>query len=347
MKVRIRQHDQPIDVSTGETVLAAALRLGLRYPHGCTQGNCGSCKSRLLAGRVDLMPYSRHALSDAERADGLILACRARPETPVELAWLADMSGQDDTPRHPVQYLRCRVTSVAPATHDISIVRMVADGDGTLAFSAGQYAAVTFDGQAPRDYSMANRPDQPTLEFHIRAVADGTTSAFVARDLRPGAAAVIDGPFGGCWLRDHHPGPVLALAGGSGLAPIHSIVDTALLRGVRQPIHLYLGARAEADVYDEDRLRGLAERHRNLHVNVVLSAPAGPTDRRVGYLHEALAADFPRLLDATAYIAGPPKMVAALRKTLNGLGVAEGAIHADAFHSAEDMLSGVVEAPGR
>lgn len=346
VKVRIRQHDAPLDVRPGETVLEAALRRGLRYPHGCKQGNCGSCKSRLLAGRVDLKPYSPLALSDAEREDGLILACRARPETPVEVAWLAHMSSEaDEAPRHPMQHLVCRVVSVEPATRDITVVRLAPLDGGHFAFSAGQYAAVTFAGQAPRDYSMANRPDQAELEFHIRAVANGATSLFVARDLRAGSTAVVDGPFGRCWLRDHHPGPLLAIAGGSGLAPLRSIVDTALRRGVRQPIHLYFGARDEADVYGEDELRDLAARHRNLHLAVVLSAPRTPTDRRTGPLHAAVAADFTTLVDATAYLAGPPDMVAAVREALRGLGVANSAIHADPFHSAEEMLAGPDAAP--
>ena len=70
-RVTLRQHDQAIPVEMGETILQAALAQGIAYPHGCQSGNCGACKSRLLAGEVDLMPYSDYALTSEERANGL------------------------------------------------------------------------------------------------------------------------------------------------------------------------------------------------------------------------------------------------------------------------------------
>ncbi len=70
--VSIRQHDSPVPVEIGQTILEATLTLGVPYPHGCRSGNCGSCKSRLFAGDVEMSPYSEYALSDDEKADGRI-----------------------------------------------------------------------------------------------------------------------------------------------------------------------------------------------------------------------------------------------------------------------------------
>ena len=87
---------------------------------------------------------------------------------------------------------------------------------------------VTFDGLPARDYSMANQPGRACLEFHIRHVPGGATSEHVARSLKVGDKVSVRGPLGSSFLREGHPGPILAVGGGSGLAPIKSIVETAL-----------------------------------------------------------------------------------------------------------------------
>jgi naphthalene 1,2-dioxygenase ferredoxin reductase component len=79
-RVTVANLPAAFDVRRG-TILEAALDAGLPFPHNCRSGNCGSCKSRLLEGRVDMLPYAKDALNAAERSDGLVLACRARPRT--------------------------------------------------------------------------------------------------------------------------------------------------------------------------------------------------------------------------------------------------------------------------
>src|SRR5687768_14007682 len=96
-KVRIAKADRTIEVPTGATILAAALDSGVDYPFGCQSGNCGACKSHLLSGEVSLEGYSEFALSDDEKARGLILACRAVPWADCEVAWLEE----DDLIVHP------------------------------------------------------------------------------------------------------------------------------------------------------------------------------------------------------------------------------------------------------
>jgi ferredoxin-NAD(P)+ reductase (naphthalene dioxygenase ferredoxin-specific) len=331
----IRQHDARVAVEIGQTILEAALAAGVAYPHGCRSGNCGACKSRLEAGEVELTPYSEFALSAAERQDGLILACRAVPWSDVEIAWL----DADETILHPLRYLTCRVVALDDATHDIKRLRLAIEAGGPFSFSAGQYAALTFAGQAPRDYSMANRPDEATLEFHIRRTAGGSASAYVAETLRIGDTVKVEGPFGSSFLRERHTGPILAIAGGSGLAPIKSIVESALAAGTAQPIDLYFGIRAERDLYLEAYFRALEARHGNLRFIPVLSAPDGATTRRTGFVHEAAAADHPDLDGAKAYLAGPPVMVEAATAALLARGMRRQDIHADAFYTEAEKAA--------
>ena len=330
--ITIRQHSSRVVVDLGQTILEAALAAGVPYPHGCRSGNCGACKSVLEVGEVELAPYSDYALTAEERAQGLILACRATPWSDATVAWL----DTDEVVAHPLRHLTCRVIGLEDLTHDIKRVGLEIVSGGPFDFSAGQYAALRVSGLPARDFSLASRPDEPVLEFHVRHMTGGAASRYIVRSLALGETVRLEGPFGSAHLREHHTGPILASARGSGLAPIKSIVETALRRGARQPIHLYFGVRDERDLYLEDHFTALAAAHPNLRFTPVLSEPLLPTARRRGFVHEAVAADLGDLDGAKAYIAGPPVMVEAATATLLNAGLHRQDIHADAFYTEAD-----------
>jgi CDP-4-dehydro-6-deoxyglucose reductase/ferredoxin-NAD(P)+ reductase (naphthalene dioxygenase ferredoxin-specific) len=334
-RVTVSQFKEPFTAEMGQTVLEAALARDLAYPHGCRSGNCGACKSELLAGEVEMSPYSEYALTDAEKAGGLILACRAVPWSDCTVKFL----DFDDTVAHPLRHLVCRVSAVDNLTHDIKRVRLNILEGGPYDFSAGQYARVEFPGLPPRDYSMANRPGEPGLEFHIRLVAGGAVTPYVAKRLKAGDKLKVFGPHGTSYWRERHTGPILALAGGSGLAPIKSIVETALKSGTTQPIHLYVGVRDERDLYLEDHFTRLAAQHRNLNFVPVLSEPSTATTRRTGFLADAVRRDFTSLDGAKAYLAGPPVMVETAVAALEALGLHRTDCHADAFYSEAEKAA--------
>lgn len=332
---RLRQDDRAVAVAAGETILAAALAAEVPYPYGCRSGNCGACKSRLYAGEVEMMPYSAYALSEEEKAQGLILACRAVPSSDVEVGWLES----EEIAIHPLRRLSCRVAALDSVTHDIKRVRLEVISGGPFRFSAGQYARVSFRGQPPRDYSMANMPTEALLEFHIRHLAGGLSSRYVAERLALGDEVTVEGPFGTCYWRPRHIGPILAIAGGSGLAPIKSIVETALLHGITQPIRLYFGVRDERDLYLEDHFAQLAARHPHLGFIPVLSQPSRPTRRRTGLVHEAVRADHASFAGWKAYLAGPPALVEAASAMLAECHMAPEDIHADAFYTEAEKAA--------
>ena len=330
--VRIKQWPKPVALEPGQVVLEAALNAGIPYPFGCQSGNCGACKSMLIEGKVELADYSEFALTDEERAQGLVLACRSMADADIEIAWLEG----EDIALHAQRRLDCKVAKLDRLTHDIIGVTLAVEKGGPFAFTAGQFARVTFPGQKTRDYSMASRPDQAELVFHIRHMQGGHVSAYVANELEVGTPVTVEGPAGIAHLKEAHTGPIVAIAGGSGLAPIASIVETALHKGRRGPIHLYFGARDEQDVYLEDHFKALSAKHPNLSYHVVLSQASGATQRRTGFLHDAVAADFQSLDGAKAYVAGPPVMIEAVTPVLVAKRMRREDIHADAFYTDAD-----------
>ncbi len=334
--VKIAQWGESVEVDDDQTLLEAALEQGVPYPHGCRSGNCGACKSRLYAGSVEMEPYSDFALTDEEKESGFVLACRSHPQENLEVAWLND---DEEMVAHPLRRFEAVVAERMEMTHDILRLRLAVPEDVEFAYTAGQYASLRFAGRPARDYSMASKPGGGMLEFHIRAMDDGEVSNFVRDEISEGDRVAVEGPYGAAYLREAHRGPILAIAGGSGLAPVKAILETALEKDMPQPMFLYFGVRGERDVYLEEEFARLAAAHERLRVQVVLSDPEGETDRRTGFVHEAVAADFDDLDGCKAYLAGPPVMVEAATEMLEIRDMRPEDIHADAFYTEAEKAA--------
>jgi CDP-4-dehydro-6-deoxyglucose reductase/ferredoxin-NAD(P)+ reductase (naphthalene dioxygenase ferredoxin-specific) len=336
-RIQVLNRKTTVDCPTSKTILDAALDAGLDYPFGCQSGSCGACKSRLVSGAVELSDYTEFALSGDERDGGLILACRSCPTTDCSVMFLEDSEAH----RHPMRTLSGRVIATERMTHDILLVRIGFDqSEAPLAFSAGQFASLSFAGAPARDYSMANQPGEATLTFHIRLVPNGVVSTLVHRADILGQPVTVKGPYGVSYLRHDHAAPFLAAAGGSGLAPIASIVETALQLGMKQRILLYFGARAERDLYYVDRLETLARTYPNLqYVPVLSNVTSGETQRRTGFLADAIRQDHADLKGWKTYIAGPPPMVDTVTRTVQALGVHTSDCHTDPFFTTADRAN--------
>ena len=232
---------------------------------------------------------------------------------------------------HPVREFSCRVETLGYLTHDTKLIRLEIVEGGPLSFSAGQYAKLVFPDIAEKYYSIASLPGDTGLEFHIRRAGEGSSSHFVLDELSVGDRVEVTAPMGKSYFREDHSGPVLCVAGGSGMAPIRCIVETALRDDPDRELHLYFGARDEPDIYLEERFLELAQKHAQFRFTPVLSAPAAETKRRTGFVHEAVASDIPSFDGWKAYLCGPPPMVNAMVDLLRHRGMSDEDVHADAF----------------
>lgn len=230
----------------------------------------------------------------------------------------------------------CRVLEVTPLARATSLVRLKPQDEAPFAFRAGQYAALGFPGQPPRDYSLASRPGDAHLDFHIRQIDETGPSAYAQAALHAGDPVRLAGPFGQAYWRQDHDGPMLLIGGGTGLAPMIAIVETALAAGVDAPVQLYAGFQDEPDLYYEARFHDLQARYSNLSVSYVLSAPEETTVRRTGFVHLAVAEDRADFAGFKAYLAGAPVMVEAAAAMLVARGLNPADIHADPFYGASD-----------
>ena len=327
------QEDSPVKVEMGRSILDCGVEQGAPFPYSCRAGNCGTCKCYLVSGEVEMSPYSEFALTAKEAERGYILACRAVPWEDCEI----ELLGDDEVVVHPMREMTCRVTAIDALTHDIRRLRLAIESGGPFTFTPGQYADVRFPGLPGRHYSMAGQPDDDELTFYVRIVEGGAASRHLADTAQPGDTVAVKGPLGSAYLRESRAGPIIAIAGGSGLAPIQSIVDRAAALDWPDPAHVYFGVRDERDLYMVKHFEDLARRHANFTFTPVLSEPAADTARRTGFVTDAVKADFDSLEGYAAYLAGPPPMVEAAQAMLPALGVAEKDIHADAFYTEAEL----------
>lgn len=323
-------------VGDDEAILDAALRAGVKLPYGCRDGACGACKGKVLAGEVDHGHAQSHALNEAERAAGLTLLCcaHARGALTIEAKEVPAMAGI------PVKTLPARVQALEFPAPDVAVLTLKLPATEAFRFLAGQYIDILLrDGQR-RSYSLANPPGDAgePLVLHIRAVPGGLFTGQVFSTLKVRDILRFSGPHGSFFLREDSLRPLVLVAGGTGFAPIRAIVERALAIGLRQPIHLYWGARRPVDLYQDAVAAAWAAAHPQLHYTPVLSDAGAAADGwtgRTGFVHQAVRADFADLSGSDVYVCGAPTMVDAARTDfIERGGLPAERFFADAFNFA-------------
>lgn len=324
------EDDREFAVDAGDTLLSAALRAGVGFPHECCAGGCGACRFELLDGSVQDLWSDAPGLSARDRARGRKLACQSRP---LEGCKVKVRTAAEYVP--PVRPARRRLTleGTTDLTGDLREFRFRASDPAH--FRAGQFALLSLEGiDRPRAYSMSNLPnDDGSWQFIIRRVPGGRGSTFLFDGLRPGDSVNVDGPYGGAWFREESQRDIICIAGGSGLAPALSIARAASASGNVRRIHFFYGARTPADVCGEAQLAQLEGYPDRIAYRVAVSEPDAEWRGTTGFIHELVEAEFgSRLAEFDFYFAGPPPMVTAVQEMLAVRHlVPHGQIHFDRF----------------
>lgn len=339
----VRINDREVVAEPHETVLQAALRAGIDLPSGCRVGGCGACKCRLAEGEVREFTETGYLLTQEELDQRTILACQSVPRTNVHV--LVDL------PAEATARVRGVVIGRERLTHDIVRVRVRLGAE--LPFLAGQFVSLNVSGLpgVTRCYSFAAPPrDDREVSFIVRKVPGGQLSTlFVDADDdallgRGGREVELSGVAGELTLRPG-TGPLLFVAGGSGLGPLLALLQQAVVDREPRPITLYFGAREERDLYCMDELEALGRAlPGGLRVVPVLAAVADGDAwaGERGLVTEKLPE---HAAGAQAYLCGPPAMIDAALPALQLAGVAREDLHADRFTTQADApTSGVTPA---
>lgn len=342
-KVTVQPAGMQFDVPRDEAILPAAIRAGVGLPYGCRDGACGSCKSRLIEGRVIHGAHQTKALSVAEEEAGFILTCCATPQSDCVVE-ARSVAGAGD---FPVVKMPARVQSITRPSHDVAVLRLQLPANVQLKYRAGQYVEFLLRDGARRSYSMANAPhtlqESPSIELHIRHMPGGVFTDHVFGVMKERDILRVEGPFGSFFLREDSSKPIVLLASGTGFAPIKAIIEHMRMKGIDRPAALYWGCRSKADLYDHEWALQAAAAMPNLCYTPVLSEPR-PEDAwmgRTGFVHRALMEDFPDLSAHQVYACGAPVMVeSAERDLVATCGLPPDEFYADSFTSLADKAVG-------
>lgn len=320
------------EVPGKDSILNEALAAGIPFPHSCTVGTCGTCKSRLVHGKVREIVDSAITLSAQELRDGYILSCQSIARSSVEL----DVAALADMPDHPLVHADAVISSHKELTHDIAEIVLTLDKD--LEYTAGQYADLHLDGvTGPRSYSFATAPDDDDRRratFYVRRVPGGQFTDWLFESKREGAQLQLSGPFGDLWLRPSDE-PILCVAGGSGLAPIKALLEDAARQQCKRQIILLFGARTQRDLYCLEEVEALQstwdggfEFRAALSEEPPESAWTGARGLVTDVLQQ-LPEEF--LRSCHTYTCGPPVMIDALETALQEIRPDKEPFYADRF----------------
>ena len=328
-QVTIKASGHAFTVNDDETVLDAALRSSVIIAYGCRNGACGSCKGRLLEGKLDYGHYQEHALPDAEKRAGFALFCQARPLTDLVIS-TREVEGAKGIE---IRRLPARVHQMERLAPDVMALKLRLPANDRLQFLAGQYVDLLLPGNLRRSFSMANAPhDDAFLQLHLRNYG-GPFSQHVFGKMKERDILRLEGPFGIFFLREESEKPINFLASGTGFAPIKAMVEHALYKGLKRTMTLYWGCRARADLY-MDELPERWQREHGVRYVPVLSdaAPSEQWTGRTGLVHRAVMEDFPDLSGYQVYACGVPVMVEAAHLDFTGrCGLPEEEFYSDSF----------------
>ena len=342
-----------LNVDAKDNLLKAALAAGLDWPHDCRVGSCGSCRCYLKEGKIKELSDFSYVLDGDQLDNGMILACQSLLKSDavieVELG-----PGEDHVMG--ISTIEGELVKTQMLTHDIMALTIkldapfphLAEPDAAQeAYRAGQYADILFPGiENPRSYSFAKAPeneDSLELTFFVRKVPDGELTTWLFAEDRVGSRVTVNGPYGSFWLREGE-GPIICIAGGSGMSSIMALLEHARNTDVKRETVYLFGAREQKDLYCLEEIEALraARGDGSLRFLPILSEEPEDSDWTGlrGLVTEHIATQSLGWADTQAYLCGPPPMIDAAIEVLKKLDVSEENIHFDKFLDASSMPGG-------
>ena len=297
-----------IECNENEKVLDAAFRNRINLPMDCFDGVCGTCLCHCEQGEYDLGDeYLEEALSEVEVKRGMVLTCQMVPSS-------------DCVINVPVSSSVCK-TAIAETKLTVKSIEsfndaafeLVVEADKAspaLSFLSGQYVNLTVPGtDQHRSYSFSSAPNADELRFLIKHVPNGLMSEWLVK-AKENDVLESKGPLGSFYLRAVER-PLLLLAGGTGLAPILSMLEVLAQQESEQAIHLIYGVTTDADLVLVDRIEAYTQRLKQFTFSTCV-ADAGSSHPQVGYVTQYMPAEVLHDGNIDVYLCGPPAMVDAV-----------------------------------
>ncbi len=331
-EIDINNGDRVLKVEGGSSLLSTLAGQKIFIPSACGgKATCGLCKVQVLEGAGPLLPTEEPYLDEEERSNNFRLSCQVKIKNNIRILIPEELFNIKE-------YITV-IESIDQLTHDIKGLRLKLPEGETVQFKAGQYMQFytkpydKIKESVYRAYSIANVPsDNKAIELIIRQVPDGICTTYVHTQLSAGDRARISGPYGDFYLRGNCS-EIVMIAGGSGLAPIRSIILDVLERGIDIKMNFFFGAVTKKDLYYIDYFKDLDNKHENFRFIPALSKPAPEDnwDGEVGLITEVVDRYINDGSDMEGYLCGSPGMIKACINVLGTKGIPEEKVYYDKF----------------
>jgi len=319
VQVNARNRAFQFEAAAGEKVLYCGLRAKIGLPYECATGTCGTCKARLLDGRIDDGWPQAPGKKSLKTAQGEFLMCQCTALTDLNLE-VASFVYPADPSSPPVGGYSGTLEAVRPLTHDVAAFDVALERP--CEFEAGQFMALGAPGvPGLRGYSMVNF-DRPArrLSFVAKKKPGGGFSEWLFSAGAAGARLEMVGPLGKAVFSPSLGKNILCIAGGSGIAGMMSILARAQAADYfsKHEVRLFFGVRTMRDVFFLDELA----RYPQAEITIALSeedppAQAGKLKFARGFVHEVAKREMAgKYHNVRAYLAGPPPAVDAAIRVL-------------------------------
>ncbi len=271
-QVQLQPSARCFQLDGNDSVLEAALHAGLSLNYGCSNGKCGLCRARLIAGEVSKIRPHDFVFTEAEKNLGHFLLCSytAVGDIVVEAAEDAMI---------PKQQISTRLKKLSPLADEILLLQLQTPRSQRLRFLAGQSVRLRLDSGFAARYPIASCPcDDRNIQFHVRLTQDDEFAQQLAT-LETNDVVQLTGPIGRFILDDSSQSPLLFLAFETGFAPIKSLIEHAMQLEIGNSIHLQWCAVNTSRHYMRNLVRSWADAFDNF--SSTLLAPDGlETDQR-------------------------------------------------------------------
>ena len=310
-------------VEGNDTLLEAALRAGVPLSYGCSGGNCGLCKARVVSGQIRKVRHHDYVIPEAEQAQGYALMCSNTAVTEVEIEAPVAGGVQDI----PFQQITAKVKSIDLLTPDIAQLHLQTPRSSRLRFLAGQSVTVRLGQSLDADLPIASCPcDDRNLLFHVRRLPGNLFSDYLFNRLRKNDAVDIEGPLGEFILYENSVRPLCFIAFDTGFAPIKSLIEHAMSLDTGEAIYLYWIGSDDDSLYLRNAGRAWTDALDNFHFSPVVTGYdlrnlAGKRTETLQATLRTMLEEQPQVLECDFYIAGADAAVETAERFLLDLGL--------------------------
>ncbi len=328
--IDINSGRRTVEATHDERLFFALDRSGVHLPSACGgRGICGLCRTRVLSGGGEANDTERHHLSKAEIGDGVRLSC--------QLSVQGDLSIEVSESVLKARRFEAAVSCKRRLTYDMLEVRFELDEAVSVADRPGQFIRLEVPqegGPVHRAYSISSlASEKGVVETVVRLVPDGVGSLYVHR-LEVGDRVAFVGPYGEFELDQDPEVAVVCVGGGSGISPIKNLIYSIYERWPERECWLFFGCRGTRDVFYYDEFHELARAHPSFHVHYALSEPeeGADWDGETGFIHLSVEKHLEKsTAGRQVFLSGPPPMVEAAMKVLEGKGITRESMYYDKF----------------